>query len=61
LSTIIWEGPSRFDGSPIFVALTWQTDNQKTGPMVQSWIQDLAEELDAWKVATEAALAAQEG
>jgi hypothetical protein len=35
---VIWEGASRFDGSPIAVVLTWQTANVKTGPMVQAWI-----------------------
>lgn len=35
---VVWEGPSRFDRSPIAVVLTWQTANEKTGPMVQAWI-----------------------
>lgn len=35
---VVWEGRSRFDGSPIVVVLTDRTDNKKTGPMIQSWI-----------------------
>lgn len=36
---VVWEGFSRFErGVPLAVALTWQTANVKTGPMVQAWI-----------------------
>ena len=36
---VVWEGFSRFErGVPLVVALTWQTANIKTGPMVQAWI-----------------------
>lgn len=38
---IIWEGPSRFDGSPIVVIATGirgRSQNRKTGDMVQVWI-----------------------
>jgi hypothetical protein len=35
---VLWEGPSRLDGSPIVAVATFRTDNRKTGPMVQTWI-----------------------
>lgn len=35
---IVWEGPSRIDGSPVVVIATWGSENRKTGPMVQTWI-----------------------
>jgi hypothetical protein len=35
---VLWEGPSRFDGSPIAAIATFRTDNRKTGPMIQTWI-----------------------
>jgi hypothetical protein len=35
---VVWRGPSRFDGSPLAVVLTWTTQNAATGNMVQSWI-----------------------
>ena len=36
---VVYEGPSLLDGgSPVAVILTWQTANEKTGPMVQAWI-----------------------
>lgn len=35
---IIYEGPSQFDGAPIFVAAIWSSANRKTGDMVQTYI-----------------------
>lgn len=35
---ILWEGPSRFDGSPIVVVATIASENRKTGRMIQTWI-----------------------
>jgi hypothetical protein len=35
---VLWEGPSRLDGSPIVAIATFRTDNRKTGPMIQTWI-----------------------
>lgn len=41
---VVWEGPSRFDGSPVVVVVTFKSDNRKTGNMAQVWIlrQDMA-------------------
>lgn len=38
MSILVWEGPSRLDGSPIRLLLTFGSTNPKTGDMVQSWI-----------------------
>ena len=35
---ILYEGPSRIDGSPIVVICTWKSKNTKTGDMLQTWI-----------------------
>ena len=38
---VLWEGPSRLDGAPIVVIATGMrrgSSNEKTGPMVQTWI-----------------------
>jgi hypothetical protein len=35
---ILYEGPSLLDGKPIVTIATWNTDNKKTGDMVQTWI-----------------------
>jgi hypothetical protein len=38
---VIWEGPSRLDGAPIVAIATGlarSSSNEKTGPMVQTWI-----------------------
>ncbi|MCP4767267.1 MAG: hypothetical protein GY875_13450 [Gammaproteobacteria bacterium] len=35
---IIYQGPSAIDGSPIVAIATFETDNRKTGDMVQVWI-----------------------
>jgi hypothetical protein len=35
---VIFEGPSRIDGSPIVVIATMQSKNEKTGDMIQTWI-----------------------
>jgi hypothetical protein len=35
---VLWEGPSRLDGSPIVALATFRTNNRKTGPMIQTWI-----------------------
>lgn len=38
---VIWEGPSAFNGEPIFAAITGMRGtslNEKTGPMAQVWI-----------------------
>jgi hypothetical protein len=35
---VLWEGPSRLDGSLIVALATFRTNNRKTGPMVQTWI-----------------------
>lgn len=35
---ILFNGPSVLDGSPIVVVATKNTTNQKTGPMIQTWI-----------------------
>lgn len=44
---VLWEGPSRLDGAPIVLIATGMrrgSSNEKTGPMVQTWIlrQDVA-------------------
>jgi len=35
---ILWEGPSRIDGTDIVAIATMKTTNRKTGDMVQTWI-----------------------
>lgn len=35
---LIWEGPSEHDGAPIALVATWGSRNEKTGPLVQTWI-----------------------
>jgi hypothetical protein len=35
---IVYEGPSVLDGAPIVMIATLETDNRKTGDMVQTWI-----------------------
>ena len=35
---VVFEGPSRIDGSPIVVVATTSSNNEKTGNMVQTWI-----------------------
>ena len=35
---VLYEGPSRFDGAPIFVAAVWSSLNRKTGDMLQTYI-----------------------
>ena len=42
--TVIYEGPSMLDGSPIVVIVTSNSKNSKTGDMLQTWIlrQDVA-------------------
>lgn len=44
LMTVIYEGPSMLDGSPIVVIVTSNSKNSKTGDMLQTWIlrQDVA-------------------
>lgn len=37
---ILYEGPSRLDGSPIVVILTADSKNVKTGDVLQTWILD---------------------
>ena len=41
---VIWRGPSRWDGAPLVVVVTWHSGNRKTGDMAQTWIlrEDLA-------------------
>ena len=38
IGTILYRGPSEFDGSPIVVIATHKTANRKTGDMIQTWI-----------------------
>ena len=48
---IVYQGPSRFDGSPIVVLITGlerPSRNEKTGPMVQVWILPLIRSGAAW-------------
>lgn len=35
---VVWRGPSRWDGAPIVVVVTWSSSNRKTGDMAQTWI-----------------------
>lgn len=35
---ILWQGKSRIDGAPIVAIATWETRNEKTGNVVQTWI-----------------------
>jgi hypothetical protein len=35
---VLYEGPSLLDGAPVVVIATMETNNPKTGPMVQTWI-----------------------
>lgn len=35
---VLYEGPSLLDGAPVAVIATMETDNPKTGDMVQTWI-----------------------
>lgn len=35
---VFYEGPSAIDGSPIVAIATLQSDNSKTGDMIQTWI-----------------------
>lgn len=35
---VIWRGPSRWDGAPLVVIVTWESSNKKTGNMAQTWI-----------------------
>jgi len=35
---VLWEGPSKLDGSPIVVIATMNSSNIKTGNMIQTWI-----------------------
>lgn len=35
---VLYEGPSLLDGAPVVVVATLETDNPKTGPMIQTWI-----------------------
>lgn len=35
---ILYEGPSLYDGKPIFVIATMESGNVKTGDMIQTWI-----------------------
>lgn len=35
---VLYEGPSQLDGQPIVVVATMDTDNPKTGDMIQTWI-----------------------
>jgi len=35
---IVYEGPSRIDGEPIVLIATFQTANEKTGNLIQTWI-----------------------
>jgi len=37
-SAIYWSGPSVLDGSPIMLVLSFNSRNEATGPMTQSWI-----------------------
>lgn len=42
MAYLIWEGPSELDGLPIYAALSGldrPSENRKTGPMAQLWIQ----------------------
>lgn len=36
---VLYRGPSAIDGAPIVVVATFDSDNRKTGNMVQIWIQ----------------------
>lgn len=38
MSLVVYRGPSRLDGGPIVAALTFDSKNRKTGPMVQAWV-----------------------
>ena len=35
---VLWSGPSLIDGKRIVVLATFKSSNEKTGPMVQTWI-----------------------
>lgn len=35
---VLWKGASRLDGQPIVAIATFRSENQKTGPMIQTWI-----------------------
>ena len=35
---ILYSGPSRIDNEPIVVIATFDSDNEKTGKMIQTWI-----------------------
>lgn len=35
---IFYEGPSYIDGKPIVAVATWKTENEKTGPLMQTWM-----------------------
>lgn len=36
--SVIYTGPSKLDGQPIFVAAIWGSSNRKTGDMLQTYI-----------------------
>ena len=38
LGVILYQGPSQLDGKPIVVIATFESRNEKTGNMVQTWI-----------------------
>jgi hypothetical protein len=35
---VVYDGPSRLDGAPIFAAVTLESGNEKTGNIAQAWI-----------------------
>jgi len=52
---ILWEGLSKFDGTPIVVIATLKTTNRKTGDMIQTWIlpQDSHPGVGFWEKANQ--------
>jgi hypothetical protein len=38
LGVVLYRGPSMLDGAPIMVIATFRSENDKTGPMIQTWI-----------------------
>jgi hypothetical protein len=38
IGVVLYEGPSLLDGAPIVVVATFESDNEKTGNMIQTWI-----------------------
>jgi hypothetical protein len=44
---VLYEGPSELDGKPIVVVATFNSVNDKTGNMVQTWI--IRSDMHRWK------------